>query len=219
MKKISILFLSVALIVGSASCKKKQEETNTTAPSLTLTGTSSITLSVGDTYTELGATAADVSGASLTVSIDASSVNTTTTGVYSVLYSATDADGNTAQKTRTVSVVISAQNWTGSWSVSHSVRACSPTSNLIATSCSVTEFGGSFTFLHGTTTLNATVSGNVVTFASTQLSINLGACTYTLTGSGTINSTGDQIDASFQWAPDNCLLCGSGSASATYIKQ
>lgn len=218
MKKISLLFLSVALILGASSCKKKQEEANTTAPTITLSGASSITLGVGDTYTELGATATDVNGASVNVSIDASAVNTATTGVYSVLYSATDADGNTAEKTRTVSVVITAQNWTGSWNVSHNVRACTPTSNLIATSCSVTEFGGSYEFLHGTTTLNATVNGNVVTFASTPLSINLGACTYNLTGTGTINATGDQIDATFQWT-GVCGLCGSGSASATYIKQ
>lgn len=219
MKKISLLLLSVVLIFGASSCKKKKgEEPNTTPPTISLNGNSSITLSVGDTYSELGATATDVNGASVNVSIDASNVNTSTTGVYDVLYSATDGDGNTAQAKRTVNVVITAQNWSGSWSVAHNVRACTPTTNLISTSCTVTEFGGNFEFLHGSTSLNGTVNGNTITFSSTPLSINGGICTYNLTGTGTINSTGDQIDANFQWQ-GVCGLCGNGSASATYIKQ
>ena len=72
-----------------------------TAPVITLVGAATINLSVGGTYSELGATTDDGS----TVVIDSSAVDTSSAATYTVTYDATDADGNVAtQKTREVVV-------------------------------------------------------------------------------------------------------------------
>lgn len=74
-------------------------------PELSLTGSSSITLSVGDTYTEQGATCTDVEDGSITVDIGGDVVDTSTAGIYTVTYDCTDSGGIEAdQITRTVRV-------------------------------------------------------------------------------------------------------------------
>jgi len=78
---------------------------DTTAPVITLNGASTIDLNVGETYTELGATATDNVDGDLTSSIVVSgSVNTNISGTYTVTYSVSDAAGNSALVDRTVNV-------------------------------------------------------------------------------------------------------------------
>ncbi len=78
---------------------------DTTAPVITLVGDASITLEVGSTYTEQGATATDNYDESVTVVIGGDTVDTNTVGSYTVTYNATDANGNAATEvTRTVTV-------------------------------------------------------------------------------------------------------------------
>jgi|GEM_PF-3030881 hypothetical protein len=76
---------------------------DTTAPIITLNGSSTINLNVGDNYTELGANVTDNVDTCLVVNINGS-VNTNTAGTYFVNYTATDTSGNTATLTRTVNV-------------------------------------------------------------------------------------------------------------------
>ena len=72
-----------------------------TPPVITLNGSSTITLQVGDTYTEQGATTDDNS----TVRIGGDTVNTTKFGNYTVTYDARDTAGNNAtQVNRTIIV-------------------------------------------------------------------------------------------------------------------
>ena len=79
---------------------------DTTAPIISLTGSSTINLTVGDTFTDPGATATDNVDGDITSSITTSgSVNTSTAGTYTISYSVSDAAGNTAtvvQRTITV---------------------------------------------------------------------------------------------------------------------
>ena len=78
---------------------------DTTAPVITLTG-ATVTLEVGATYNEQGATATDNYDSSVTVTIGGDTVDTNTVGTYTVTYNATDAAGNNATEvTRTVNVV------------------------------------------------------------------------------------------------------------------
>ncbi len=81
-------------------------EVQNTAPVITLNGTSTITLVVGQAYVEEGATATDTEDAIVTVIIGGNVVDTTTVGTYVITYNATDS-GNmaAAQVTRTVNVV------------------------------------------------------------------------------------------------------------------
>jgi hypothetical protein len=76
-----------------------------TAPIITLVGSNPTTVAVGGTYTEAGATADDNIDGDVTDDIVISgTVNADVAGTYSVLYKVTDAAGNVATKTRTVTV-------------------------------------------------------------------------------------------------------------------
>ncbi|MDH3857728.1 MAG: DUF5011 domain-containing protein, partial [Gammaproteobacteria bacterium] len=77
-----------------------------TAPLITLLGAASITLNVGDPFTDPGATANDNVDGDLTPAIvTGGSVNTGVVGLYTLTYDVSDAVGNAAaQVTRGVSV-------------------------------------------------------------------------------------------------------------------
>lgn len=79
---------------------------DTTAPTITLTGESAVTLTVGDSYTDAGATATDSFEGTLTSSIvTTGSVDTDAAGTYTVSYNVSDSSGNAATAvTRTVTV-------------------------------------------------------------------------------------------------------------------
>ena len=78
---------------------------DTTVPVITLTGEPTVTIEVGATYTEQGATATDNYDPALTVVVGGDTVDTTTLGTYTVTYNVSDASGNAAvEVTRTVTV-------------------------------------------------------------------------------------------------------------------
>jgi len=82
---------------------------DTTPPAITLTGANPQTLSQGDAYEELGATATDTVDGDLTAAIviDASEVDISTVGDYTVSYDVSDAARNAAVTiTRTVRVLL-----------------------------------------------------------------------------------------------------------------
>ena len=74
-----------------------------TAPVISIIGDQSISLNVGESYIELGATALDNIDGALTV-VTSGEVNTNVADAYFITYTATDAAGNSATKTRTVLV-------------------------------------------------------------------------------------------------------------------
>ncbi|HIP21237.1 MAG TPA: DUF5011 domain-containing protein, partial [Sulfurimonas sp.] len=86
-------------------CNLTSTSTDITPPVLTLNGSDNITLQVGNTYNELGATALDNVDGNLSVSISGS-VDTDTVEVYTLTYSATDNSNNEANITRIVNVVL-----------------------------------------------------------------------------------------------------------------
>ncbi len=80
--------------------------TDITPPVITLFGDASVTLSVGDTYEELGATSQDDTDGDITASIVITGVvDTQTVGIYEVIYTSTDTAGNTSTLTRTVEII------------------------------------------------------------------------------------------------------------------
>ena len=79
---------------------EKKEE-----PTITLNGEANITLNVGDTYTEQGATAKDDTDGDLTNKISTSgTVNTSKAGKYTVSYSVKNSKGKTATVKRTITI-------------------------------------------------------------------------------------------------------------------
>lgn len=78
-------------------------------PVITLTGASTVSLNVGASYAELGATAFDAHEGTTTVTIGGDIVNTSSAGTYHVTYDAVDLAGNHAvQVVRTVTVTVAA---------------------------------------------------------------------------------------------------------------
>lgn len=80
---------------------------DTQAPAITLSGNSVDSVEVCGFYNESGATAFDLVDFNVPVTIDASAIDINTTGMYSVVYTASDnaIPANTATETRTVYVV------------------------------------------------------------------------------------------------------------------
>ncbi len=74
-----------------------------TAPTIILQGNKTITLAVGNSYNEEGATARDNMDNSVVV-IATGAVNGNVPGTYTIKYTATDDAGNTATATRTITV-------------------------------------------------------------------------------------------------------------------
>jgi len=82
-----------------------QSNTDTTPPVITLNGSSTIQLNVGDSWSDPGATATDETDGDLTNSITVSgTVDTSTVGTYTLIYSVADAASNSASTTRVVIV-------------------------------------------------------------------------------------------------------------------
>jgi hypothetical protein len=77
---------------------------DTTDPIITINGESVVTVMLGSTYTDAGATATDNVDGTITVTTTGS-VNTSTVGTYTITYTATDAANNTATSSRVVIVV------------------------------------------------------------------------------------------------------------------
>lgn len=77
---------------------------DTTPPSITLNGDNPLTLECGMPYEEPGATVTDICDNNPTLTISGV-VDTSTCGVYTVTYTATDASDNSSVATRTVNVV------------------------------------------------------------------------------------------------------------------
>ncbi len=78
---------------------------DTVAPTLTLLGESSVNLIVGDVYNDAGATAVDDIDGNVSANITTlSTVDTNTTGAYTVTYSVSDSAGNLAKISRSVQV-------------------------------------------------------------------------------------------------------------------
>ena len=110
--KISDFYLSqgadiaTSLTFGSGNNSKNKNyitslrNLDQTPPVVTLNGSATVDLVVGDTYKEQGATA---TGATTSVTTSGS-VNTAAAGIYTLTYSAADAAGNVGTVTRTVIV-------------------------------------------------------------------------------------------------------------------
>ena len=89
-------------------CSEHDEKTQSEsakAPKISLIGNASMTLNVGETYTEKGATAKDDKDGDITSNIQISgNVNTSKAGTYTIKYSVKNSAGKETTKTRTVIV-------------------------------------------------------------------------------------------------------------------
>jgi len=77
---------------------------DTTAPVITLTGDTEVTIEFGEAYLDAGATAIDNVDDDISIIVDGE-VNTFTIGSYQLTYTATDSSGHSSSVTRDVTVI------------------------------------------------------------------------------------------------------------------
>ena len=235
MKKIIGLFVLGAIVLSTnTACKKKGCTDNTAtnynsaakkddgtclyAPIITLNGSASVSVNVGSTYTDAGATAVNKDGTSVTVTTT-SNVDATTKGTYTVTYTATNANGTTTA-TRTVNVVIGQDNWLVSWSLSSD---CGATAFPLSSAPAITagsnatslNIDNMFNLIGGTAT--ATISGTHITIPQQTVNATVGQITFS--GTGTMNDQGNIIVVTYTYDNNAPLIGGSGTCTATYVKQ
>ena len=108
MKKYSIIILAAALSLLAVSCKKESAGVTriTYYPTITLKGDNPFIVEKGGSFTDPGFSA-EMNGedVSAQVTVDASDVDTSTPGIYSVTYSMVNADGFPSAATRDVYVL------------------------------------------------------------------------------------------------------------------
>ena len=149
---------------------------DTTAPVITLAGSTPVTHELGTTYTDAGASASDLSGP-ITVTTNGT-VNSNAVGSYVLTYVATDPSGNTATKTRTVNVVDTTAPVV-------TVTGDNPATVELGTT--YTDAGATATDASGTVTVvtsgsvdTDTVGSYTLTYTSTDASGNAGTATRTV---------------------------------------
>ena len=104
--ELSAIQKALIAIVGVAALNSLSDDgyDDNVPPVITVNGSNPATVELGGTYTDAGATAMDAFHGSTPVT-SSGNVDTSTVGSYTVTYTATDLDGNTATDTRTVNVV------------------------------------------------------------------------------------------------------------------
>lgn len=100
----TITYTASDAIGNTASIQRTVSVTDQAPPVLTLTGSSPMILAPGDSFTDPGATALDAVDGPVSV-FTTGSVNTSVPGAYTLIYTATDAAGNSASIQRQVPVV------------------------------------------------------------------------------------------------------------------
>ena len=140
------------------------------------------------TYTEQGATAQDEKDGDLTAQIQiVPNIDVNVLGDYSVQYSVSDEAGNTATRTRMVTVSMMPENWAGNFAVTSTCSGAIIIADEQTASVNGSEvsFNPVYSVVGGT--LTGTVSGQSITFPSQMVGTN------TVVGTGTINDDASQI--------------------------
>ncbi|MDB4710169.1 DUF5011 domain-containing protein [Flavobacteriales bacterium] len=215
--KLNVPIISgiLILLVVMGSCKKKK-----TAPTLTLNGDSAITMCVGDEYIEAGASAVDAYGDDVEVMITYGYLDVTSSGIYTIGYSATDKNENVSTAEVTITVEVCASSMLGDYTISSDCQALGI--DLISNDQSILPglnqnqfIIDNFNFAISQITAsvegsNITVPQNTFTIGSPPLSTDV-----TISGAGTVNETGTEMVINYTY---DAGIAGSGTCTATYTR-
>ncbi|HNT88627.1 MAG TPA: DUF5011 domain-containing protein, partial [Candidatus Hydrogenedentes bacterium] len=103
----------VSDVYSTTTEQRRVDVVDTKPPVLTRIGPAIMTIQLGDTYVEQGATAVDDCDGPLPVIIGGDTVDTNTLGIYVVMYSVADGQGNSAGiETRVIYVIAELLNFT-----------------------------------------------------------------------------------------------------------
>jgi hypothetical protein len=150
-------------------------------PVITLNGSNPMTVELGSTFTDPGATAMDANHGSTPVT-SSGTVNTDVVGSYTITYTATDLDNNTATATRVVNVV----------------DTIAPVVTVTGDNPATVELGATYTDA-GATASDASNSATVITSGSVDTDkVGTYTLTYTATdasgNAGTATRTVNVVD-------------------------
>lgn len=203
MKKQILSITAAVLLTGAmilTGCKKE----DTSAPTITLLGDASMSIYIGETFTDPGYKATDLDGkedeSDVTALVTKSgAVDNTKSGDYTITYSVTDEAGNkSVDVKRTVSVKHRAASISGLYSVTESCTGVpsSPFNSNITqastpTTVEISNFGDYGVVVQGS--LGGT-NNTTITIASQVIA---GA---TFSGTGTIDPDGKKVTISYSAA-------------------
>ncbi len=157
-----IISISLATLLtacgGGGSTSDITDQIDIVAPVITLNGDASMSLFVGDTYTEQGASATDNVDGDLSANVTTSgTVDTASASTYTLTYSVSDNAGNVATEARTVIVRLTGQlndtgvTWGGSYPSGNNAdctgetigeQDCSHGRDALAAAGQLTKVGG-----------------------------------------------------------------------------
>ena len=206
----SVMFL---LVLG---CKKKK-----TAPELSLLGDAIMQLCLGDSLVDPGFSSIDAYDVDISGTVDVTSnVNNGTVGSYTITYTSTDENGNVSTVERTINVDICVSSMLSTYSVSHDCQILSQDiindSQTIMAGTSDNDFiiDNFNTFINQ---ISGTIDGANVTIPTNSFTVGQAplAIDVTISGTGTVNDTGDEIVINYAY---DAGLAGSGTCTATYTK-
>jgi hypothetical protein len=201
---------------------KKDDESCVYLPTISLIGSASVTVQLGDAYEDAGATATNKDGSSVNVIETSNNVNTALAGTYQVVYSATNAQG-TVSVTRTVTVVVGADNWVGNWTLSSTCSGSEfplNTNPIISEAASENglEISEMFNYL-GVIFGTAQVIFDGQNLTVPEQNYNNNGVNITYSGSGTLNNEGTIAIVNYTYDNTTPFVGGQGTCTATYIKQ
>ncbi len=156
---------------------------DTTPPVITVIGDNPVTITVGSTYTDAGASAYDAIDGNLTAQIvTTDNVDTSTPGTYTVTYSVSDSSDNNATATRTVQVTVSLSG--SGFAMSIDVDESTVTADWESNSGALDTDGDPITATVKTngTLGTCTVSSGTLTYTKTTEGNETDSCILTLTG-------------------------------------
>ena len=175
-----------------------------TKPVITLQGDAKLTLEVGDTFIDLGATALDALDGDLTDDIKvAGTVDVGVVGTYVLAYSVSDSSGNTAQVTRTITIT---------------PDVTIPVISLVGDASVSLELGNNYTDLGATATdnLDGTLTASIVTVSNVDDS-KVGTYTVSYYVTDAAGNTGSVVIRTVTITPDVTIpvisLIGDASIS------
>lgn len=209
------------LLVGISACKRKDfyqdpidRSLGRPNPTITLNGSDSVKVYLGDTLVDPGATAYDYDGNPLVV-LKQTNLNYNQMGYYYVNYIATDAYGKQASVKRIVNLTVKGSHYVGGWNVNGNCRT-NTLINMLDNNATITEFLSILTIDHNGQIITARVDGQDITVLPSTISV-LTANIYEFTGTGRMADDGDSFTIDYTYTRI-AGLAGNGSCSATYTK-
>ena len=198
------------------SCGKKK-----TPPELTLLGDDVMVICLNESFIDPGIQSIDAYNTDISNLIDISgNLDSGTVGSYKITYTSTDENDNVSTVERTVNVEICVSSLLSSYNVSHDCQLLGQ--DIINNTQSIIEGNATYEFIIDDfntfiSQITGTIDGNNLTIPQNVFSVGIAPLSFdvTISGSGTINNTGDEIIINYTY---DAGLAGSGTCTATYTK-